>query len=127
MILPALALLAAAPLLAYSDTPAPLSAKARKALAGRTAGEPVDCVQLSRIGSTEIVDETAVIYKESPRRWYVNQPDDGRCALLRPRRVLVTHTTTSQLCGNDMVMIAETNAPVTYGACGLGRFVPYTK
>ena len=60
MILPALALLAAAPLLAYSDTPAPLSAKARKALAGRTAGEPVDCVQLSRIGSTEIVDETAV-------------------------------------------------------------------
>lgn len=114
-------------LLAASDAPAPLSPKALKELAGRTAGAPQSCVQLRRIRSTVIVDETAVIYKESPRLWYVNQPDGGRCSLLRPNRVLITRTTTSQLCGNDLVTIAEQVSPITYGACGLGKFVPYTK
>ncbi|QTH20461.1 hypothetical protein HRJ34_19270 [Rhizorhabdus wittichii] len=114
-------------LLAASDAPQPLSAKAQKELAGRTAGAPVSCVQLRRIQATRIVDETAIIYKESSRRWYVNQPDGGRCALLRPNRVLITHSNTSQLCGNDLVTIAEPTSPITYGACGLGEFVPYTK
>jgi hypothetical protein len=127
VLLPALALLAATPLLAYSDTPAPLSPKALDELAGRTAGKPVDCVQLNRIGSTRIVDATAIIYKQSSRLWYVNQPNGGDCALLRPDRTLITRSTTNRLCGNDMVMIAEPTTGVTYGACGLGRFVPYTK
>lgn len=126
-ILSAVALLVATPLLAYSDTPAPLSEKALKELTGRTPGTPVNCVQLSRIGSTKIVDETAVIYKQSSRLWYVNQLDDGHCAGLKPNRALITRTTSSQLCGNDLVTIALPNSPITYGACGLGKFVPYTK
>ena len=126
-LLPFLALLAATPLLARSDSPAPLSEKAQKVLAGHTAGKPVRCIQLNRIGPTTIVDETAIIYKQSSRLWYVNQPDDGRCSLLKPRRMLITSTPTSQLCGNDMVTIADPSSPITYGSCGLGRFVPYTK
>jgi len=122
-----LPLLALPLLLAASDAPAPLSDKALKELAGRTAGAPVFCLPLRSIRSTQIVDETAIIYKESPRRWYVNQPDRGRCTLLRPNRVLITRGTTSQLCGNDLVTIAEQVAPITYGACGLSEFVPYTK
>jgi len=126
-LLSVLALLGATPLLAYSDAPAPLSAKAQQQLAGRTAGKPVNCVQLSRIGATTIVDETAVIYKQSSRLWYVNQLDDGHCALLRPRRTLITSTSSGNLCGNDLVTIADPASPITYGACGLGKFVPYTK
>ena len=112
---------------AATDAPAALSSQALKELSGRTAGAPVSCVQLRRITATRIVDATAIIYKQSPRLWYVNQPDNGRCALLRPNRVLITTTTTSQLCGNDLVTIAEASSPITYGACGLSRFVPYTK
>ena len=114
-------------LLAASDAPAPLSARAVKELTGRTAGDPVSCIQLTRIRSSEIVDATAVIYKESAKRWYVNQPDGGRCDMLTPRRILITRTSGSQLCGNDLITIAEAGSPITYGACGLGRFVPYTK
>jgi hypothetical protein len=128
MLLPALALLAATPLLARADSPAPLSEKAQKALAGRTAGPSTACIQLSQIISTEIVDKTAVIYKRSSRLWYVNQPNDGDCTMLNRNRMLITHTTTPQLCGNDLVTIAESGSPaLTYGACSLGRFVPYTK
>lgn len=122
-----LPLLALPLLLAASDAPAPLSAKAQKELAGRTAGTPMSCVPLRLLRSTRIVDETAIIYKESSRRWYVNQPESGRCALLRPNRLLVTRGTTSQLCVNDLVTIAEQTAPITYGACSLGQFIPYTK
>ncbi|KRB80866.1 hypothetical protein ASE00_17800 [Sphingomonas sp. Root710] len=115
------------PAVAATDAPVPLSAKAQKELSGRTAGAPVSCVQLRRIGATRIVDATAVIYKQSARLWYVNQPDNGRCTLLRPNRMLVTTTSTGQLCSNDLLTIAEPSSPITYGACGLGRFVPYTK
>lgn len=124
---PLLPLLALPLLLAASDAPSPLSAKAVKELAGRTAGDPVSCIQLTRIRSSEIVDATAVIYKESPRRWYVNQPDDGRCSPLNPNRILITRVNGSQLCGNDLITIAEAGSPITYGACGLGKFVPYTR
>lgn len=122
-----LLLLALPILLAAEDAPAPLSDKARGELAGRTAGEPLSCVPIRALRSTRIVDESAIIYKTSNRLWYVNQPDRGHCALLRPNRVIVTRTQSSQLCANDLVMIAEQNAPVTYGACGLGSFVPYTR
>ena len=107
---------------AYFDAASPL-----KILEYTAAGKPVACVRLNRIGSTRIVDETAVIYKQSSRLWYVNQPDGGRCALLKPRRTLITRTSSGQLCGNDLVTIAEPGSPITYGACGLGQFVPYTK
>ncbi|KKC26509.1 hypothetical protein WP12_08465 [Sphingomonas sp. SRS2] len=115
------------PFLAATDAPAPLSPKAQKELAGRTAGAPVSCVQLRQIGATRIVDATAIIYKQSPRLWYVNQPDNGRCDLLRPNRMLITASSSGQLCGKDLVTIAEANPPITYGACGLGQFIPYTK
>lgn len=127
-IFPAAALLAAAPLHAgEADKPVSLSAKAQKELAGRTPGKPVACVPLNRLGATRIVDETAIIYKQSPRLWYVNQPDDGHCTLLRPNRTLITRTSSSQLCSNDLVTIADPGSPITYGACGLGPFIPYTK
>lgn len=114
-------------LLAASDAPAPLSEKALKALAGRTAGEPVSCISLVRARQSTIIDATAIIYKESPKLWYVNQPDNGRCSQLNPNRILITRTSGSQLCGNDIVTIAESGSPITYGACGLGPFVPYRK
>ena len=126
-LLPILALLAATPLLAHSDSPAPLSEKAQKALAGRTADKPVNCVQLNLMGASTIVDETAIIYKQSSKLWYFNQPDGGRCNLLKPRRILITSTPSSQLCGNDLVTIAESGSPISFGACGLGKFTPYRK
>lgn len=129
MIRKTLLALIACPLLiaASGDSPAPLSAKALKQLAGRTAGEPVSCVPLRKLGSTQIVDETAIIYKSSTRIWYVNQPDNGRCSLLKPNRMTVLRTPSSDLCQNELIMIVEPSSPITYGACGMGKFVPYTK
>lgn len=119
-------LLAAAPAAADKGDP-PLSAKALKALDGRTAGAPVECLQLSTVRSSTIVDETAVIYKVSGNRWYVNRPDHGSCSGLRPDRTLVTRLTTDRLCNLDIVRIVDMTSPMEFGACGLGKFVPYTR
>jgi hypothetical protein len=105
----------------------PLSAKAEKALEGRRPGKPVNCVSLTSLGSSEIVDQTAIIYKSSRKLWYVNRPDGGNCPALQRNRTLVTHLTMSQLCSLDIVRVIDSSSPVEFGSCGLGQFVPYTK
>lgn len=97
-----------------------------KALAGRTAGKPVSCINQKSIDSSTIVDG-AIIYRESAGRWYVNSPDKGRCTILKPDRQLVTHTTGTQLCRLDNVRVVDLVSHMEYGSCTLGDFVPYTK
>jgi hypothetical protein len=102
------------------------SPKLREALAGRTAGPPTSCINLRDIRSSRIIDESAIIYEMSSRLWYVNMPDGG-CPGLHPNRALVSRTPSTSLCRGDIVRIIDPPSPMTFGACGLGKFVPYTK
>jgi len=97
-----------------------------KALAGRTPGAPVSCISLTDIRSSRIIDTRTIIYEAGSRRWYVNQPPGG-CAGLAPSRALVTSTTTTSLCRGDIIRVIDPPNPMTFGSCGLGEFVPYTK
>ncbi|MDB5688182.1 MAG: hypothetical protein JWL91_58 [Sphingomonas bacterium] len=126
--LAAAALIAGIGVSAPARTPsaAELSPKVAAALAGRTAGKPRSCVPLRSVRSTEIVDETAIIYKLDRKRWLVNFPEGG-CASLRPDRVLVTSTPSTNLCRGDIARIIDPPTPIEYGSCGLGDFVPYTR
>jgi hypothetical protein len=103
-----------------------LSPKVAEALAGRTAGKPQSCVRLRDVQSTQIVDETAIIYRMSSKRWLVNFPEGG-CPSLRPDRVLVTVTPSTNLCRGDIARVIDPPTPIEYGSCGLGTFVPYTR
>ena len=38
-------------------------AQLAKMLEGRTPGKPVDCIDLSRVNSSQIVDGTAIVYE----------------------------------------------------------------
>ena len=76
--------------------------------------------------STRIVDESAIIYELSSKRWLVNFPAGG-CSALRPDRVLVTRTPSDELCRGDIARIIDPPTPIEYGSCGLGDFVPYTR
>lgn len=100
-----------------------------KALSGRTAGQPSDCITLAtQARSSVIVDDTAIIYKESRRRWWVNFPQGGKCSILRPNRALVTVTPSTRLCRMDLVRVVDFRpAPFDYGSCALGDFTPYSR
>lgn len=104
-----------------------LSPEARlaKALEGRVAGEPVDCIQLSRVNSTQVIDHTAIIY-DAGSTLYVNRPRAGLESLDR-WDTLVTRSFSSQLCSVDVVRLFESGSRMETGTVFLGEFVPYRR
>jgi hypothetical protein len=118
--------LAAAPTIAKDRVNARGEAKLAKALEGRVAGKPVSCINLSSIQSTEIMDGTAIVYRMSGNKLYVNRPRGGEF-LLDHDRIMVTNTYGSQLCRLDLVRLVDRSSHFPFGAVGLGDFVPYTK
>ncbi len=97
-----------------------------KSLAGRTAGAPVDCLNLRDIRSSRIIDGIGILYEVNNRTLYLNRPTSGASSL-RWGLTLVTDTHTSQLCSIDTVKLYDTTARMQSGFVGLGKFVPYTK
>jgi len=100
-------------------------AKLAKIIDGRIAGKPVDCVDLQRIDSTEIIDGTAIVHRDG-NRLYVNRPRSGRESL-DSDFVLSTKTWSTQLCSIDIVRLIDRTSYFPRGSVGLGEFVPYTR
>ncbi len=125
-------LLAAVAALAVAAAPA--IAKSRlsqedqlaKALAGRVAGTPVDCIQQRDIYSSRIFDRTAVLYQMRGGIYYLNRPRGG-AESLNWDKILVTDTHSSQLCSIDVVKLYDRGARMQTGFLNLDKFVPYTK
>jgi hypothetical protein len=101
-------------------------AQLAKAIEGRVAGKPVDCINLRDIRSTEVIDGTAIIYRVSGSKLYVNTPRSGQSAL-NSSNVPVLRTSISQLCSVDTLQMYDTASRFPTGAVFLGEFVPYTK
>lgn len=96
-----------------------------RALEGRVAGEPVDCVNLSAVRSSRIIDDTAIIF-EAGDTLYVNRPRAGREAL-DSWDTLVTRTFSTRLCSIDTVQLFDSAAGFQTGTVFLGEFVPYRR
>lgn len=122
----AAALLAVAPALAQDDRAARAQGDLAKALEGRTAGDPVKCLNLRDIRSTKIIDRTAIIYETTGGVLYVNTPKGGASSLDK-WDVLVTDTRSSQLCSIDIVKLYDSGSRISTGFVNLGEFVPYRK
>src|ERR1700755_3582973 len=72
-------------------------AQLSKAVAGRVAGEPVNCINLRDIKTSRIIDGLAIIYTTSNGTLYVNRPTTGASSL-NPSDILVSDTHSGQLC-----------------------------
>jgi len=100
-------------------------AKLAKAIAGRVAGKPVNCINQRNITSSQIIDRTAIIYQVG-RTLYVNRPRIGESSL-DDDDILVTKTYSSQLCSLDTIRLLDRSSRFETGFVGLGEFVPYVK
>ena len=118
------ALLGAAPAAAVGPRLSPEAELARE-IEGRVAGEPVDCVNLSRITSSRIISRTAIIY-DAGSTIYVNRPRGG-AESLDHWDTLVTRPFGGRLCSVDPVQLYDTGARMQTGVVFLGDFVPYRK
>lgn len=101
-------------------------ARLAAALKGMTAGPPVNCIDLQRIQSTEIIDGTAIVYRMDSRKHYVNRPINGADSL-RSGLMLVTKTPSTQLCNVDIVRLRDQGSNFEAGFVSLGKFTPYEK
>ena len=116
------ALLTTPALAAPRDTP---EMRLQKMLAGRVAGKPVNCINLSLANSTTIIDGKAIVYRTGSKL-YVNEPRSFPQSL-DSDDILVTRTLGSQLCSMDVVHMVDRLGGFPRGPVFLGKFVPYTK
>jgi hypothetical protein len=99
-------------------------ARLDRALAGRIAGDPVDCLRLHDIRSSQIIDGIGILYEGRGGVLYLNRPRSG-ASLLRTDEILVTDTRTSELCSIDTVKLIDNAGHFPMGFIGLGQFIPY--
>ncbi len=100
-------------------------ARLAKMLEGRTAGEPVKCINTMGRDDLEVIDHTAVVYDRG-NTIYVARPSNPRD--LSPWDVLVIKRTMgSQLCTNDIMYTIDQSTGFRTGVVFLDDFVPYTK
>jgi hypothetical protein len=100
-------------------------ARLAKALDGRVAGEPVDCVDLRQVRSTQIIDGTGILY-DTGRTIYLNRPTSGARSLDR-WDTLVTKLHSSRLCSIDVVQLYDSGTRMQSGLIFLDKFVPYRR
>jgi len=93
-----------------------------KALDGRVAGKPTDCLVQHDIRSSRVIDRTAILYEMNNGTIYLNRPTSG-AAFLDSAYALVTNTHTSQMCSIDIVRLYDIMSHFERGTIGLGPFV----
>jgi hypothetical protein len=98
-----------------------------KALAGRVAGPPVDCLPHYRTTDMQIIDDWTILFKDG-RTVYVQNPRGGCPGIDNHGNILVTRLRgTTQLCNGDINHLVDPVSGIGGGACVFSQFVPYTK
>lgn len=121
-----LAALTALPLTVAHATPRlPPEAQLARALEGRVAGKPVNCISLRQVRSSTIINDTAILY-DMGETLYVNRPRAG-AGSLDSWDILVTRTFSDQLCSIDTVTLYDSGSRIPGGVVFLGDFVPYRR
>ena len=96
-----------------------------RALRGRVAGEPVNCIDLFQVHSSRVINDTAILY-DTGSVIYVNRPRSGADELNR-WDTLVTRTPSTRLCSVDTVHLVDLPSGAMTGIVFLGDFVPYRR
>lgn len=99
-------------------------AKLARMLEGRTAGEPVDCINAMRSNRIEVIEHIGIVY-DAGDTIYVARARDPRA--LGPWDVPVIERFGSQLCTTDVMRTVDRSGGYTTGPLFLDDFVPYTR
>jgi hypothetical protein len=106
-------------------TPPDYEAELAQTLAGRVAGEPVDCIDLHRVRGSHIVAHTAIVYDAGSVIW-VNRPRGG-AETMDQWDIMVNRLYSTQLCSIDVVQLLDQGSRMYSGTVFLGAFVPYRR
>lgn len=119
------AVAAAAPVSAAAPQHKEGEAALQQLLEGRVAGKPEACLSLPGLGSSTVIDGTAIVYQRGSRL-YVNRPRSGAKSL-KSDYILVSRTSAGMLCNIDTVDLVDRYSRMPGGFVTLGDFVPYDR
>jgi len=122
------ALLAAAIVTTGADAKSPKrdpEAELAKMIGTRTAGPPEHCLPLMRGNSSTTIEGVGIVYQVGSKL-YVNR-FRGNCPMLTWDRIIVTQTTTGQICRGDIARIVSRTPVIDVGSCIFGDFTPYSR
>lgn len=122
---PVLALVLVAAGATAADSNAPINRDLDKALAGRVAGAPTDCIDQAFAEGPQIIDERTILYR-SGRHVYVNRLE-AACPSLDWDKLLIVELHGSQICRNDHFRVLERGTTIPGPICLFSKFVPYDK
>ena len=94
------------------------------ALAGRTAGSPVDCI--SERSRMQVVDDWTILFRDRGVV-YVQEPRGGCHGLSNNMSLIRDQFGTTRLCQGDINNIVDVRTGFGTGACTYSKFVPYRK
>lgn len=97
-----------------------------RALAGRVAGKPTDCINPQFADGPQIIDDHTLLYRESGRRMWRNDLP-AACPSLRPLATIIVKMYGGQLCRNDTFRVLEPGSRIPSAICRFGDFTPYDK
>lgn len=98
-----------------------------KQLAGKVAGEPVNCLSQTDARSPIRVSDDIMLYRVSKNKVYRNDLAGGCPGLARDDDIMVTRSYGStQLCKGDQFKLVDRTSGMWTGSCSFGQFVPYT-
>ena len=100
--------------------------KLARALEGRVAGEPVDCISLRDIRSSTVIKGRGILYEVAGGTVYFNRTDNEAQGI-DDDDVLVTDTHSSRLCSIDVVRTYDPHIRTLTGIIHLSEFVPYRR
>lgn len=94
----------------------------------RAIGEPVNCVSLRNIRSTNVVDSSTIDFRMTNGKIYRNSLPNS-CPGLKFENRFSYRTSLSQLCNVDIIRVLnDFGGRLEEGAgCGLGKFQPVEK
>ncbi len=94
-----------------------------KALAGKIAGAPKDCLTRREAERMQVLDGV-LLFRVNRNLAYVN--DMNSCSTLRRDDILQTNLYgTTRLCRGDIAQVIDRTGRFGRGACTFGDFVPY--
>jgi hypothetical protein len=97
-----------------------------RALDGRLAGAPVDCISDRGMQGPQVIDANTILYRESGRRIWRNDLE-AACPALSPTTTMIVEIHGAQLCRNDRFRVVEPGTSIPSAYCRLGRFTPYMR
>jgi hypothetical protein len=101
--------------------------KLQKALEGRVAGAPQDCITLRRMKGQQSFESNSILFRMQGSKIYYRNDASGTCQKIGNGRSVILEDPAGRLCKGDVVRLVDLRTSHDFGVCRMGAFTPYTK